>query len=81
MATLEEQVREIIVERLYVDAEKVTPEASFIEDLNADSLATIELILEFEKAFDIKIPDDDAEKLTTVGQALEYLKVKLAAKE
>lgn len=77
----EEKVRELIVEQLGVDAEKVTPEASFVEDLGADSLDQVELIMAFEEAFDIEIPDEDAEKLTTVGKAIEYLKTKLEAKE
>lgn len=77
----EEKVRELIVEQLGVDAEKVTPEASFVEDLGADSLDQVELIMAFEEAFDIEIPDEDAEKLTTVGKAIEYLKNKLEAKE
>lgn len=77
----EEKVRELIVEQLGVDAEKVTPEASFVEDLGADSLDQVELIMAFEEAFDIEIPDEDAEKLTTVGKAIEYLRTKLEAKE
>ncbi|MFN3822108.1 MAG: acyl carrier protein [bacterium] len=77
----EEKVRELIVEQLGVDAEKVTLEASFVEDLGADSLDQVELIMAFEEAFDIEIPDEDAEKLTTVGKAVEYLKEKLAQKE
>ena len=70
---LEERVREIIVEQLGVNAEQVTPEASFIDDLGADSLDTVELIMAFEEEFGAEIPDEDAEKLTSVGKVLEYL--------
>jgi len=76
MAALEEKVKQIIVDQLGVDADEVTPEASFIEDLGADSLDTVELVMEFEEEFDIEIPDEDAEKMTTVGMAIEYLKKK-----
>ena len=75
---IEERVKEIIVENLGVDAEKVTAEASFVEDLGADSLDTVELVMAFEEEFDIEIPDEDAEKLTTVGEATSYLKSKAA---
>lgn len=78
---LEERVKEIIVEQLGVDDNEVTNEASFIEDLGADSLDTVELVMAFEEEFDIEIPDEDAEKLTTVGLATEYLKKKLQEKE
>ena len=73
---LEECVKEIIVERLGVNADQVTPEASFVNDLSADSLDTVELIMAFEEEFGAEIPDDDAEKLTSVGKVLEYLKSK-----
>jgi acyl carrier protein len=73
----EERVKELIVDQLGVDPAKVTPEASFIDDLGADSLDTVELIMAFEEEFNIEIPDEEAEKLTTVGSALEYLKKKL----
>jgi len=73
---LEERVKEIIVEQLGVNAEQVTPEASFIDDLGADSLDTVELIMAFEEEFGAEIPDEDAEKLTSVGKVLEYLKSK-----
>ena len=79
--TPEERVKEIIVEQLGVNPSEVTNEASFIEDLGADSLDTVELVMAFEEEFDIEIPDDDAEKLTNVGKAIEYLKEKLAGKE
>ena len=71
------KVKEIIVEELGVDVSEVTLEASFIEDLGADSLDTVELIMKFEEEFDIDIADEEAEKLTTVGKAVEYLKTKL----
>lgn len=73
---LEDKVRDIIAELLGVNAEQVTPEASFIEDLGADSLDTVELVMAFEEEFGAEIPDEDAEKLTTVGAVLEYLKSK-----
>jgi acyl carrier protein len=73
---LEERVKEIIVEQLGVNAEQVTSEASFIDDLGADSLDTVELIMAFEEEFGAEIPDEDAEKLTSVGKVLEYLKGK-----
>ena len=73
---LEDKVKEIIVEQLGVNADQVTPEASFIEDLGADSLDTVELVMAFEEEFNAEIPDEDAEKLTTVGKVIEYLKGK-----
>jgi acyl carrier protein len=73
---LEDKVKEIIVEQLGVNPEQVTPEASFIEDLGADSLDTVELVMAFEEAFGAEIPDQDAEKLTTVGAVISYLKEK-----
>ncbi|HET6637346.1 MAG TPA: acyl carrier protein [Gemmatimonadota bacterium] len=77
--SVESQVKEIIVENLGVDNEKVTEDASFVEDLGADSLDTVELVMAFEEEFDIEIPDEDAEKLTTVGEAIAYLKGKTEA--
>ena len=73
MSEIEAKVKEIIVDKLGVDAADVTPEASFTNDLGADSLDTVELIMEFEKAFDINIPDDKAEKISTVADALAYI--------
>jgi acyl carrier protein len=73
---LEDKVRDIIVEQLGVNAEQVTREASFIEDLGADSLDTVELVMAFEEEFGAEIPDEDAEKLTTVGAVIDYLKGK-----
>ena len=74
--SLEERVKEIIVEQLGVNAEQVTDQASFIDDLGADSLDTVELIMAFEEAFGAEIPDEDAEKLTAVGKVIAYLKEK-----
>jgi acyl carrier protein len=71
---IEARVKEIIVNELGVEAEKVTPEASFVEDLGADSLDTVELVMAFEEEFGIDIPDEDAEQMRTVGEAVEYLK-------
>ncbi len=71
-----EKVKQIIVEQLGVDAKEVAPEASFIDDLGADSLDTVELVMAFEEEFDIEIPDEDAEQMATVGNAIDYLKEK-----
>jgi len=71
---LEQKVKDLVVERLGVDEGKVTMDASFIDDLGADSLDTVELVMAFEEAFGIEIPDEDAEKMVTVKDALEYLK-------
>ena len=73
MSNIAEKVTEIIVDKLGVDSSEVTSEASFTNDLGADSLDTVELIMEFEKAFDLSIPDEDAEKIQTVGDAVTYL--------
>jgi len=70
---LEKRIKEIIVEQLGVDANEVTPKASFIDDLGADSLDTVELVMALEEEFDIEIPDEDAEKITTVGAAIKYV--------
>jgi len=69
----EERVKKIIVEQLGVDAEEVNPDASFVEDLGADSLDTVELVMALEEEFEIEIPDEDAEKITTVSQAISYI--------
>jgi acyl carrier protein len=74
---VEGKVKEIIVEQLGVDEGQVNAEASFIDDLGADSLDTVELVMAFEEKFDIEIPDEDAEKMRTVGDAIEYLNSKL----
>ncbi len=70
------QVKEIVVEQLSVDADKVVPEASFINDLGADSLDTVELVMALEEKFDLEIPDEDAEKITTVKDAIDYIQAK-----
>lgn len=74
--SIEDRIKNIIVDQLGVDANEVTAEAHFIEDLGADSLDTVELVMAFEDEFKIEIPDEDAEKITTVGSAIEYLKEK-----
>jgi len=71
--SLNEKVTNIIVDKLSVEESRVVPEATFLDDLGADSLDTVELIMEFEEEFDLEIPDEDAEKITTVGAALEYI--------
>ncbi len=73
MSELADKVKAIVVDQLGVTEDGITPEASFSDDLGADSLDTVELIMEFEKEFDISIPDEDAEKIATVGDAIEYL--------
>ena len=78
---LEDKVKDIIVEQLGVNKDQVVPEASFIEDLGADSLDTVELVMAFEEEFGAEIPDEDAEKLTSVGKVIEYLKLKGYGKE
>ena len=78
MADMSEKVKDIIEKELGVEREKLTPEASFIEDLGADSLDIVELGMEFEKEFNIDIPDEDAEKLRTVGDAMGYLQQKVS---
>ena len=71
--SVEEKVKEIIVEQLGVEEDDVTPQAKFIEDLGADSLDTVELVMAFEEEFGIEIPDEDAEKITRVKEAIEYI--------
>ena len=73
MSTIAEQVTKIVVEHLGVEADKVTPEASFIDDLGADSLDIVELVMAFEEEFGVEIPDDTAEKITTVQDAISFI--------
>ncbi len=79
MSNIAERVNKIIVEKLGVDESEVTREASFTNDLGADSLDTVELIMEFEKEFDISIPDEQAENIQTVGNAVDYLESQVQA--
>ena len=79
MSNIASKVKQLIVDKLGVEESEVTPEASFTQDLGADSLDTVELIMEFEKEFNISIPDDQAEKILTVGQAVEYLEANVGA--
>lgn len=74
---VEEKVKEIIAKQLGVNPSEITPEASFVEDLGADSLDTVELVMAFEEAFNIEIPDEDAEKIAKVKDATEYIKNKV----
>ena len=76
MSEIAEKVKKIVVEQLGVAEDQVTPEAKFIEDLGADSLDQVELVMALEEEFDSDIPDEDAEKLTTVGKAVEYIESK-----
>lgn len=75
--SIEEKVKNIIVEQLGVEAETVTPEASFIDDLGADSLDIVELVMTMEEEFDLEIPDEDAEKIKTVNDVINYIKAKV----
>jgi acyl carrier protein len=75
--SVEEKVKNIIVEQLGVDLESVTPEASFIDDLGADSLDIVELVMTMEEEFDLEIPDEDAEKIKTVNDVINYIKAKV----
>ena len=70
---LQRKIREIVAEKLHVETEQVTPEANFVEDLGADSLDTVELVMALEEEFETEIPDEDAEKITTVQQAIDYI--------
>ena len=74
MSTVEDQVKAIVAEQLGVKLEQVTPNASFVDDLGADSLDTVELVMALEEEFETEIPDEDAEKITTVQQAIDYVK-------
>lgn len=80
MSDVAERVKKIVVEHLGVEEDKVTESASFVDDLGADSLDTVELVMAFEDAFEIEIPDEDAEKMVRVGDAQDYLKKKLSEK-
>jgi acyl carrier protein len=74
MSSIEERVKKIVAEQLGANEDQVTPEASFVDDLGADSLDTVELVMALEEEFDTEIPDDEAEKITTVQQAIDYIK-------
>ena len=76
MSSIEEQVKSIVAEQLGVKEEEVTPAASFVDDLGADSLDTVELVMALEEEFETEIPDDDAEKITTVQQAIDFIKAR-----
>lgn len=78
MSTTLDRVKKVVVDRLKVSADEVTEEASFVDDLGADSLDVVDLVIGFEDEFEIQIPDEDAEKITTVKQAVEYIEKKQA---
>lgn len=78
MSDIANRVKEIIAEQLMVDLEEITEESTFVDDLGADSLDRVELIMEFEEEFGIEIPDEDAEKISTVGEAIAYIERRLA---
>ncbi len=77
--SVEDRIKGLIVDQLGVSGDEIVPEASFIDDLGADSLDIVELVMAMEEVFDVEIPDDDAEKIQTIGDAISYLKEKLAA--
>jgi len=81
MEEITARLREIVMDRLDVEEDQIKPEASFVEDLGADSLDIVELIMGIEEEFDIEIPDEDVEKLTNVGEAMDYIKGKLGVEE
>ena len=81
MSAVAEKVKGIIVEQLGVDEEEVTPDASFVDDLGADSLDVVELVMAFEEEFGVEIPDDDAEKITRVREAISYIETHAKAKK
>lgn len=81
MEEVQQKLKEIVMDRLNAEEDQIKPEASFVEDLGADSLDIVELIMGIEEEFDIEIPDEDAEKLTTVGEAMEYVKNKLGVED
>lgn len=77
MKSVEERVKKIVAEQLGVDEDEVTPDASFVDDLGADSLDTVELVMAFEEEFGIEIPDEDAEKIITVQNSIDYIKERM----
>ena len=81
MANVDERVKNIIAEQLGVKKEEIKPESSFVDDLGADSLDTVEVVMALEEEFGIEIPDEDADKMVTVGEAIKYIDVKLKEKE
>lgn len=81
MEEVQSKLKETVMDRLNAEEDQIKPEASFVEDLGADSLDIVELIMGIEEEFNIEIPDEDAEKLTTVGEAMEYVKTKLAVED
>ncbi|NLV82677.1 MAG: acyl carrier protein [Synergistaceae bacterium] len=81
MEEVQAKLKEIVIDRLNAEEDQIKSEASFVEDLGADSLDIVELIMGIEEEFDIEIPDEDAEKLTTVGEAMDYVKVKLGIED
>ncbi len=81
MEEVQSKLKEIVMDRLNAEEDQIKPEASFVEDLGADSLDIVELIMGIEEEFDIEIPDEDAEKLTTVGEAMDYVKTKLGVED
>ena len=81
MEEVQSKLKEIVMDRLNAEEDQIKPEASFVEDLGADSLDIVELIMGIEEEFDIEIPDEDAEKLTTVGEAMSYVKTKLSVED
>lgn len=81
MEEVQLKLKEIVMDRLNAEEEQIKPEASFVEDLGADSLDIVKLIMGIEEEFDIEIPDEDAEKLTTVGEAMSYVKTKLSVED
>ena len=81
MEEVQQKLKEIVMDRPNAEEDQIKPEASFVEDLGADSLDIVELIMGIEEEFDIEIPDEDAEKLTTVGEAMAYVKTKLGVED
>ena len=81
MEEVQQKLKEIVMDRLNAEEDQIKPEASFVEDLGADSLDIVELIMGIEEEFDIEIPDEDAEKFTTVGEAMAYVKTKLGVED